>query len=87
MIPLHEIEPPFRLPEWQRDFHGFFRARMVLILTGFVADADIEPILLFSLPQLDSYLPAPFRYRVRDGFHRFYASVAAGFKSVPALQG
>jgi hypothetical protein len=23
VIPLHVIEPPFRLPEWQRDFTAF----------------------------------------------------------------
>src|ERR1700724_1734184 len=67
MIPLREIEPPFRLSEWQRDFHGFCRARMVRILTGFVADADIEPILLFSLPQLGSYLLPPFAIAFETG--------------------
>jgi len=78
-IPLRDIEPPFRYPESPLDFRGFDRARMVRILSGFVDGDDIEPVPLMVLPQPE-YLRAPFCYRVRNGFHRFYASVAAGFE-------
>jgi hypothetical protein len=81
-IPLRDIEPPFREREFPHDFRGFDRARMVRILAGFVAGADIKAVSLIELPA--PYAPQPpFRYRVYNGFHRFYASVAAGFECLP----
>ncbi len=83
-VPLHEVEPPFRLPEGVLDWNGFDRSRLISVLNGFVAAQEIAPVSLLFLPSGD-FPPAPFRYRVRDGFHRFYASVAAGFECLPAL--
>ena len=83
LVPLREIEPPFRFPERPLCWRGFDRARLISVLSGFVADAEIEPVPLFALPPLEFWEPAPFRYRVKDGFHRFYASVAAGFGCLP----
>jgi hypothetical protein len=75
---------PLRYPEHPKDFQGFDRVRMVRILAGIVAGDNIEPVPVFTLPQTD--LPvAPFRYRLRDGLHRFYASIAAGFTCLPAF--
>jgi hypothetical protein len=82
VIPLREIEPPFRPPERPLDFRGFDRARMVRILSGFADGAGIEAVPLTELPQPE-FPQAPFGYRVTDGFHRFYASAAAGFKCLP----
>ena len=82
-IPLREIEPPFRHPEYPLDCRGFDRARLISVLSGFVANMEIETVPLFALPALESWEPAPFRYRVKDGFHRFYASIAAGFTCLP----
>jgi len=84
LVPLREVEPPFRLPECELDGNGFDRLRLISILKGFVAASEIAPVPLICLPSTD-FPPAPFRYRVRDGFHRFYASVAAGFECLPAL--
>lgn len=84
IILLREIEPPFRFPEHRKDFGGFDRGRLVSILSGFAAGAAIEPVPLLALPTPE-FQPAPFRYRPRDGFHRFYASVAAGFNSLPGI--
>jgi hypothetical protein len=81
-IPLRDIEPPFRSPESPLDFRGFDQARMLRILSGFVDGDDIEPVPLMELPQPE-FPKAPFGYRVKDGFHRFYASVAAGFECLP----
>jgi hypothetical protein len=82
-VPLREIEPPFRNPEEPKDFHGFDHDRLVLILKGFVADAEIPPVPLLLLPSLADISKPPFKYRVLDGLHRFYASVAAGFEFLP----
>ncbi len=82
IIPLREIEPPFRFPEHPKDFRGFDRTRLVLVLSGFVAGATIEPVPLAALPQPE-FPPLPFCYRVLDGVHRFYASVAAGYACLP----
>ncbi len=83
IIPLREIEPPFRFPEHPKDFRGFDRTRLVRVLSGFVAGAAIEPVALAELLLQSEFSPLPFRYRVRDGVHRFYASVAAGYTCLP----
>lgn len=83
-IPLREIEPPFRLPEYPLDRGGFDRARLISLLSGIAAGADIQPVPVIELVRCE-FPPAPFRYRVRDGMHRFYASVAAGFECLPVL--
>jgi hypothetical protein len=61
------------------DFGGFNRSRLHKILSGFVAGEQIPPVKIQEMPQ------GFFRYELRDGFHRFYASIAAGFKSIPAV--
>lgn len=83
LVATREIEPPFRKLEVGKDWRGFDRKRMIRVMTGIVTGAEIEPVPLCELDD-DGNPPAPFRYRVRDGFHRFYASVAAGYGSLPA---
>lgn len=80
-IALGSIEPPFRTKAL--DANGFVRIRMVSILKGFADDAEILPIDLLVIPPLGDLSGDPFKYRVVDGFHRFYASIAAGFDFVP----
>lgn len=84
LVPFREIEPPFRLPEARLELNGFDRSRLVSVLRGFVSASEIEPVPLICLPSA-AFPPAPFKYRVRNGYHRFYASVAAGFEYLPAL--
>jgi hypothetical protein len=82
VVPLDDIEPPFRTK--RLDANGFDRVRMVSILKGFVADAEIPPVDLLILPPLaDMTSRPPFEFRVLQGVHRFYASVAAGFADLP----
>ena len=81
-VPLREIEPPYRAPEHPKDWLGFDRERLISILQGIVSVAEIEPVPLLKLPPSD-FPAAPYRYRVRNGFHRFYASIAAGFDYLP----
>lgn len=90
LVPLHKIEPPNRVKTCLNHWRGFDRTRMISVMKGIATGAEIEAIPVVQLPEIDNRLvPTPLRYhtycyRVRDGFHRFYASVAAGFENVPA---
>jgi hypothetical protein len=83
LIALTLIEPPLRLVTVPRDWRGFDRERLLSLLKGFVAGAAIEPVPLLELPVLELG-SSPYRYRVLDGVHRFYGSIAAGFTYLPA---
>jgi hypothetical protein len=87
LVPLREIEPPFRNLEVPKDWHGFDRVRMVRVLRGIVSGAEIPPVPLRELPEEVFPDLRPYRYRVRDGIHRFYASIAAEFQKLPAVIG
>jgi hypothetical protein len=84
LIPLAAIEPVYRFTAHPKDWRGFDRARLISIFEGFVAGSEIEPVPLLELPDMD-FRRAPYRYRVLNGFHRFYASIAAGFDHLPGL--
>jgi hypothetical protein len=45
---------------------------------------EMPPVLLQAISDGHEFPPASYAYRVRDGVHRFYASVAAGFTHLPA---
>jgi hypothetical protein len=53
-------------------------------LRGIVDSSNIEAVPLIQLPPGDRLVIVQYRYRVRDGFHRFYASILAGFEFLPA---
>lgn len=89
-IPLAEIMPPQRGPAHMLDACGFGRARMVKVLREIVAGDEIWPVLVDRLPAADEAgIPAagttPYRYSVSHGYHRFYASIAAGFTHLPCV--
>jgi hypothetical protein len=84
LVPLQTILPPPRFPTAPKDWHGFERARLVSLLKGIATGVEIEPVPLLKLPQ-DDVWRMPYRYRMRDGFHRFYVSIAAGFECLPAV--
>ena len=81
LVPLTAIEPVPRLVK--KDFRGFERNRLIRLLQGFVSADEIEPVPLSELPLLE-FAPTPYRFRVRNGFHRFYASIAVGYEHLPA---
>jgi hypothetical protein len=83
-VSLLQVEPPTRNPDVRPEWRGFDRPRLISVLQGVVAGAELPPIPLEVIANGHEFPPAPFIYRVRDGFHRFYASVAAGFSRVPA---
>jgi len=56
--------------------------RVVRILRGFQADAEIPPVEVVSMSP-----DSRFKYKLVHGAHRFYCSLIAGFSHVPAVQG
>lgn len=83
-VPLTDIEPPMRLPGCTKDWQGFDRTRLVRVLRGFAERAIIDAVPLRAFPQYE-FQSAPFRYYILDGYHRYYASVAAGLDYLPSL--
>lgn len=79
IIPIKEILPPLRNPGFEFDSNGFYRDRLVGILSGFVLGNAIPPI------HIQHEIQNTFSYTLRNGFHRFYASAAAGFDHIPAI--
>lgn len=85
IVPLREIEPPFRYPEHRLDGNGFGREAITSVLRSIAADEEIKPARLLILPPLLDISRPPFKYRVLEGLHKFYASVAAGFDCLPVV--
>jgi hypothetical protein len=73
ILDIREISSPVRAPgvTW------FHEENMLPILKGIASSESIPPIQVDCPPQ------GPLPYRVRDGFHRFYASVLLGFRKIP----
>jgi hypothetical protein len=83
LIAINDVEPLRRDPIFRDNIEDGTPAeeRVIHILKGFVNGDAIHPVELiknFSGPQL---------FSLRDGAHRFYCSVAAGFTHVPAFKG
>lgn len=85
IIPLTDIEPVARFKTVAKDGAGFDQQRLVDVLRGIVAGSSIDPVLVSAIPEWD-LAPSPYRFRVRDGYHRFYASIAAGFVGLPTTE-
>jgi len=82
LVPLTKIVPPPQYTTSPMDWRGFDRDRLVRLLKGFVIGAKIEAVPLLEIPEVE-FAPRPYQYRARDGYHRFYASIAAGFGCLP----
>jgi hypothetical protein len=76
LLELKSMELPMRNEGIVLDQNGFRRDRMMLILSGIRNGDPIPPISVEACNGVK-------RYRLRDGFHRFYASVACGFSHIP----
>lgn len=81
-VPLHVIEPPRRNPWVPLDWRGFSRERFLAVLVRMLNDQELDPVPTFSIP-LPERPPYPYAYRVTDGYHRFFASLAAGYTQLP----
>lgn len=76
LIDIRKIELPYR----SEGTPLLGRERLVSVLRGFRLIGQRLPPVWVSGPWPDCSVP----YKLRDGFHRFYASVAVGFSMVPA---
>jgi len=77
IVPLVDIRP------FRRDVAtgGFRKYKIMPILFGLKsAEPTLPPVHLFRSDASDEY---PFQ--LQNGFHRFYASIAVGYSSVPAF--
>ncbi len=61
---------------------GSARERVLRILRGFRFDDAIPPVEI-----VEGQAGYPHRYKLVHGAHRFYCSLAAGFKCVPSIEG
>ena len=61
---------------------GSARERVVRILRGFRFDDAIPPVEI-----VQGQAGYPYQYKLVHGAHRFYCSLAAGFKCVPTTEG
>jgi len=82
VVPLADVQPLRRNVE--KDWRGFDRGRMISILQGIASKKEIPAIDVIDLTC--NHHPKPqFRYALSGGFHRFHASIAVGFRSIPAI--
>ena len=67
-----------KAPERDVGVAWFQRERMVSILRAFASGQVLPPLKVDEPPT-----QGRFRFRVREGFHRYYASAAVGFPELP----
>ncbi len=84
LVPIFDVEPPSRGKTCPLDFHGFGKDRLIRILRWIADGAEIEPVPLRRLPTVETFR-IPYDYQTCEGFHRYHASVAAGFVLLPAI--
>jgi len=74
-VMIEEIEPPLRKNDkfWFRN-----QESVIEVLRKMRTGEELEPIEVWSTQKTNSK-----KYRVRDGFHRFYLSVAVGYRMLP----
>jgi hypothetical protein len=78
LIALADIEVPLRRSGYPLDVDGFCHDRMVRLLTG-IRDNVSLPAIYIEKADLGQR-----PYRVREGVHRYHASLTLGFSHVPA---
>lgn len=81
LIPLAHIEPPPLGGRAHLTDSGFDYGRMMRILQGIARREVIPPVEV----KLKDHQPGEYRYEVHNGWHRFYASAAAGFPCLPTI--
>jgi hypothetical protein len=74
-VPMSDIAPPDR----DLNVPSFCEERMIAILRAFHTDTALPPV------EVKETSDAPYRYRVYDGYHRYYASAGAGFLDLPVI--
>ncbi|OAI05412.1 hypothetical protein A1353_11540 [Methylomonas methanica] len=76
IVLLSDIEPPQR----SKAIEPFKKYKLVPLLLAFRSpECGLPPIQLVELED------AVYRYRVTNGYHRFYSSIAVGYSHAPAV--
>ncbi|WP_197338870.1 hypothetical protein [Ralstonia solanacearum] len=77
VVSIEDVEPPLRDGGkiWFRD-----RETVIRLLDGMRNGAELPPIEVWSKGKKNST-----HHVVRDGFHRFYLSLAVGFTEIPVV--
>jgi hypothetical protein len=76
-VPIAEVRPPER----SAGVVGFHKNRLAPILLAFPSDRCSVP----AVPVREFADGGRYRYEVLDGYHRYYASIAAGYTRLPVL--
>jgi hypothetical protein len=76
-VPIAEVRPPER----SAGVVGFHKNRLAPILLAFTSDRCALP----AVPVRELADGDRHRYEVLDGYHRYYASIAAGYTRQPVL--
>lgn len=75
LVSIEVVEPPSRGPIIEE----FKKYKLVPVLLAFQSpECALPPV---QVKRVSS--PSKFQYRVHNGFHRFFASVAAGYSKLP----
>ena len=74
IVPVGVVRPPTRNP----GVETLNRERSMSILSAFWTQTPLPALEVDEAPGLGEY-----RYRVRDGFHRFYLAIAMGYECFP----
>jgi hypothetical protein len=77
-VPLSEIEPPVRTVAGL----SFRKYKLMPVLFAFASPECALPLVEVT-KQTDA--GHTYRYRVVNGYHRYYASVAVGYRELPVL--
>jgi len=77
LIPLAAMKPVHR--QVPIDFGGFSRDRMERVLRWIASDTPTEPVRARAIND------SRYGFELHDGFHRYYASAAAGFPDIPIV--
>jgi len=77
IVSLVEVEPPTR----SAGVPPFKKCKLIPVLFGFQSpESPLPPV-----PVLLNGTPGQYRYKVYDGYHRYYASAAVGYESLPVV--
>ena len=77
VVPIADIESPIR----NAGFQPFRKYKLVPVLLAFTSpECALPPVEVVALPGGPGT-----RYRVINGFHRYYASIAAGYTKLPVI--
>lgn len=77
IVPVAEVEPPQR----NVGVTPLKKSRLVPILMAFVSKVNAVPPIDVSASAAGSR----YKYRVANGYHRYYASIAAGYRDIPVV--